>query len=206
MTEGRRELTIRPYAPGDRAECFDICVRTADAGTDARGKYSDDALMGDLFFAPYVDLDPRLAFVVHDGRRCVGYVVATENTRSFVAEYRARLLPAFASKYPRSVSPRSAEESMIDLGHDPERLLIPEVDDYPAHLHIDVLPQAQGRGYGRRLIEIVGAALADRGVQRLHLTMVAANHGARAFYDRLGFFELSRGDGLITLGVSLARR
>ena len=91
---------------------------------------------------------------------------------------------------------------MVSLGHHPERLLIPEVDVYPAHLHIDLLPEAQGSGLGRRLIETERAALAARCVPAVHLTMVDENRGARAFYDRLGFRVLSSGDGLTTLGIA----
>ena len=193
---------IRPYRPSDRADCFDICVRTADAGGDATGKYSSDALMPDLFFAPYVDLDPGLAFVVDNGVRVVGYVVATADTREFVRRYRAELLPGFAAAYPLGGPVSDDEAAMVGLGHHPEHLLIPEIDAHPAHLHIDLLPEAQGQGWGRRLIDAVRAALAARGVPAVHLTMVDANRGARAFYDRLGFRLLSAGGGVSTLGIT----
>jgi len=192
---------IRPYRDSDRAGCFEVCVKTADAGGDATGTYSSDELMPELFFAPYVDLDPSLAFVVDDGGRVVGYVVATADTRDFVRRFRAEVLPGFAAKYPLDGAADDAEAAMIGLGHHPEHLLTPEVDAYPAHLHIDLLPEAQGRGWGRRLIETERAALASRGVPGLQLTMVDDNRGARAFYDRLGFQVLSAGDGLTTLGI-----
>ena len=67
---------------------------------------------------------------------------------------------------------------------------IAELADYPAHLHIDLLPELQGLGFGRRLIDTLRAALAARGVAAVHLGMDAANTGARAFYARLGFHEL----------------
>ena len=51
--------SIRPYRPADLGAVYDICVRTADAGGDARGLYSSDRLMGDIFAAPYVTLEPE---------------------------------------------------------------------------------------------------------------------------------------------------
>lgn len=196
---------IRPYRESDRADCFDICVRTADAGGDATGKYSSDDLMPELFFAPYVDLDPGLAFVVDNGARVVGYVVATADTREYVRRYRSELLPGFAAAHPLDRPGKDVSEAaMLGLGHHPEHLLIPEVDGYPAHLHIDLLPEAQGQGWGRRLIEVERAALSARGAPAVHLTMVDANRGARAFYDRLGFRVLSTADGLTTLGILTA--
>lgn len=71
-----------------------------------------------------------------------------------------------------------------------ERMLIPELDAYPVHLHIDLLPTLQRRGLGRPLIYTLIAALRERGVRGLHLTMDPANTDARASYDRVGFVEL----------------
>ena len=82
------------------------------------------------------------------------------------------------------------EAQLIAAGADPTRMLIAEVDAYPAHLHIDLLPALQGQGFGRRLIDTLRAALAARGVPAVHLGLDPANTAARAFYDRLGFHEL----------------
>ncbi len=70
MTASGR-LSIRRYRPEDRAAVYGICVRTADAGGDARGQYASDDLMPDLFAGPYVELEPELAFVLDDGGRAV---------------------------------------------------------------------------------------------------------------------------------------
>ena len=63
------------------------------------------------------------------------------------------------------------------------------VEAYPSHLHINLLPRLQGRGFGRRLIErwlqMAGAA-GSRGV---HLGVNAANRPALGFYRALGFHE-----------------
>ncbi|HUG86762.1 MAG TPA: hypothetical protein VMM13_19490, partial [Euzebya sp.] len=63
---------IRHVQAGDLADVYDVCVRTADAGADARGVYRDDDLMPDIFAGPYVALEPELAFVLDDGSRVVG--------------------------------------------------------------------------------------------------------------------------------------
>ncbi|GAA4336049.1 hypothetical protein GCM10023086_69030 [Streptomyces venetus] len=74
--------------------------------------------------------------------------------------------------------------------HHPERMVVPELAAYPAHLHIDLLPQWQGSGHGRRLTRTFLQALQDRGVPAVHLVMATANTLAGAFYDRLGFHRL----------------
>ena len=40
----------------------------------------------------------------------------------------------------------------------------PYAEDYPAHLHIDLLPEVQGQGWGRLLIATLVDALRERGV------------------------------------------
>ena len=62
---------IRPYRESDNAAVYDVCVRTAEAGGDARGKYRSDDLMPDLFAGPYVFLEPDFAFVLDDGQLAV---------------------------------------------------------------------------------------------------------------------------------------
>jgi ribosomal protein S18 acetylase RimI-like enzyme len=183
---------IRRYRPGDRGRLYDICVRTAEAGGDARGLWATDDLMPDLFAAPYVLLAPHLAFVLEDAGQVVGYVVGTSDTRSFVAAYRARYIPLVLDRYPvPHGAPATPDEQMVALHHDPERLLLPELAGYPAHLHIDLLPSHQGRGHGRALMTTMLAALSADGAPAVHVGMVTANSGARRFYDRLGFHEIA---------------
>ncbi len=179
---------IRPYRPSDRWVIYDICVRTADAGDDARGQYSTDDLMGDLFAGPYLEIEPGLAFVADDGGRAVGYVLGTPDTAGFVKQYADRWLPYFAGRYPEPPPPpRTPEQDMIALGYHPERMILPELAAHPAHLHIDLLPGFQRRGLGRRLIDRFLAAAAQAGAPAVHLGMLRTNVRARAFYDRLGF-------------------
>lgn len=192
---GRR---IRPYRPADRADVYEICVRTAAAGGDAAGLYSSDDLMPDVWAGPYVDLEPELAFVVDTGERASGYIIGTADTRAFVERLRAEWLPYLAARYRHVDPPATAQEHVVHDGFTPERLLIPEVDEYPAHLHIDLLPELQGRGMGRALVDTMRSALSARGVPGVHLSVDPANTGARAFYDRLGFAELPSG----ALGIS----
>ena len=168
---------IRRYREADLGAVYDVCVRTADAGADARGKYRGDDLMPDLFAGPYLFLEPDFAFVLDDGRRAVGYVVGTP------------------------------DDEMIALHYRPERLLWPGLAEYPAHLHVDLLPPFQRAGHGRALMGTFYAAAARAGAAGVHVTVVAANVRAVGFYRRLGFRPLevaSPGEGgVVYLGREL---
>ncbi|GAA4261826.1 GNAT family N-acetyltransferase [Dactylosporangium darangshiense] len=197
---------IRSYRSADRDAVHDICIRTADAGQDASGSYADPDVLPDIFAHPYTHLEPDLAFVVDDGGAAVGYVLGTTDTAGFVKRFRDEWLPLVAGRYPAPAGePGTPDEVMAHLLHWPERMVVPELAGYPAHLHIDLLPAHQRAGHGRALIDAFVAALRERGVPGVHLGMVTTNTPARAFYDRLGFHVLEVPDpGPLTyLGLKL---
>jgi len=176
---------VRGYRPSDLDAVYDICVRTADGGSGAVGVYSSDRLIGDIFAAPYVTHEPQHAHVLDDGQgHAVGYILGTADTAEFVRWYRREWLPA--TPYP----PSARDEDMLALHQRPERMLVPELAAYPAHLHIDLLPDWQGKGWGRELMAAFLAGLTEAGVRAVHLGVLSANVSARAFYDRVGFHEI----------------
>ncbi|GHS89166.1 hypothetical protein AGMMS50218_14780 [Actinomycetota bacterium] len=89
--------------------------------------------------------------------------------------------------------------------HHPEEIAPADVlAQYPAHLHIDLLPRAQGGGLGRRLITALADALRERGVPGVHLGVEARNTGARAFYARIGFTVAHQDEGGALLVLPLS--
>jgi ribosomal protein S18 acetylase RimI-like enzyme len=198
--------TIRRYEDRDHDAVYDICVRTADAGGDARGKYRSDDLMPDLFAGPYVFLEPRSAFVLDDGGRAVGYVIGTPDTAAFARAYRERWIPRLADRYPVPPDPPvTPDDEMLALHYYPERLLWPGLPQYPAHLHIDLLPDFQGKGHGRALMDTFCTAMTDAGPVGVHVSVVRENIRAFGFYDRLGFTRLEVDDpgAVVYLGRAL---
>lgn len=182
---------IRPYRPADRDALYAICIRTGDAGRDATALYRDPRILPDIFTGPYLHLEPELAFVLADTEdRPTGYIVGSADTPRFVAAYRRDWLPRVAGRYSRpgahgGGAGRDAER--IHELHHPEWMLRDDLTGYPAHLHIALAPQAQGNGAGRALMDTYLKALRAAGVPRVHLSMSAANTGAR-----LGFHQIAR--------------
>jgi ribosomal protein S18 acetylase RimI-like enzyme len=183
---------IRRYRPADRAVVAEICVRTGRAGEDASDVYPDPELLASVYALPYVEREPQFAFVLDDGGTAVGYVLGTADTPAFVTWFRKEWLPPLVSRYPLPREPQTtAVDWMVGVLHRPERMLVAEVADYPAHLHINLLPGYQGAGYGRALMTEFLRALGAEGVPRVHLSMDRGNTRARPFYDRLGFHEIA---------------
>ncbi|MFE5672268.1 GNAT family N-acetyltransferase [Agromyces sp. NPDC056523] len=191
-----RAPVIRPYRAADHDALARICLLTAAGGGDATGVYGDDTLMPEVYALPYVEYAPDLAFVVDDGGVVGGYVLGVADTADFIDWYAREWAPGFRRRHPMPAPPTThrpayTEAELIADGGDPERMRIAELDAYPAHLHIDLLSRYHGQGLGRRLIDRLRDALAQRGVPAVHLGLDPANTGARAFYERLGFHELA---------------
>jgi RimJ/RimL family protein N-acetyltransferase len=196
---------IRAYSEDDRPAIYDISVRTAESGGDARGLYFTDDLMPDLFAGPYLHLEPGLAFVVEDRGEVVGYVLGTADTPRFVSAYREVWIPRLASIYPVPPHPPvTRDDEALALHHNPERMLLPELAAYPSHLHINLLPSHQGLGCGRELIAAFVDAVSALGVPAIHITPLTTNVRAIAVYLRLGFHRIAVPDpGPTTyLGIS----
>ena len=167
---------------------YEICLRTADAGADASHLFLDGRLVGDVFAAPYAVHDRGLCWVVEaDDGRTVGYLVATDDTDGFERWFRDVWWPSRAGEHPLPEPDERYRDARVigyasGRGSEQERWAA----RYPAHLHIDLLPETQGQGLGRRLMQTLFDELRRRGVAGAHLGMNPQNAGAGAFYERLG--------------------
>lgn len=138
----------RAYHPDGRAALADICVRTADNGCDSRHLYPDPELMPSIFAAPYVYLEPDLAFVIDDGTgRAVGHIVGDrrhgalrDGVPQAVAAPRSGPIPGTGrpAAHPQRGNDRPSAR--------PGAVIVPELAAHPAHLHIDLLPAWQRKG------------------------------------------------------------
>ncbi len=186
---------------------YEICRLTGDAGADATGQYEDPDLLGVVYAGPYLALEPDLAFVGVDDAGVAGYVLGAADTAAFEAACEQRWWPELRARYPEPPrsGPRTRDEELHQWIHHPPSTPAAVRDAYPAHLHIDLHPRAQGRGLGRRLMDVLLDALRDRGASGVHLGVDAANHRAIGFYTHLGFTEIGP-DSDDSDGILFARR
>jgi ribosomal protein S18 acetylase RimI-like enzyme len=180
---------------------MDVCLRTGDAGRDATDHFVDGDLVGTIWCMPYLVLEPELASVVVVGDEPPrGYVLGALDTAAFDAAAAEGYWPAVRERYPLDAYDAATMDGLlVHLIHDRsagdhrEELMA----RYPSHLHVDLLPDVQGQGWGRRLIDRLVAQLAERGSTGVHLGVNPANTGAIEFYRRLGFDEWpGPGDGI----------
>ncbi len=196
-------FTIRPAHLSDLGALYRVCLLTGDSGSDASRLYSDGELLGHYYVAPYVVLEPDLCFTLtRDGVPC-GYMLGARDSTAFSARCERDWFPVLRARYPL---PPAADTSLdagmiraIHHGYSPH----PDTAAYPAHLHIDLLPLAQGQGQGRKLIETFLDRLRELSVPAVHLGVGARNARAIAFYERLGFQRIQTYPGWIAYGMRL---
>ncbi|MEM7139868.1 MAG: GNAT family N-acetyltransferase [Actinomycetota bacterium] len=193
MTDPSEPL-IRPFEPADTDACYEICLRTADNGGDASHLHTDPRIVGDVWVAPYLVRHPECAFVIEDGEGVGGYIVGAPDTDDYDRWVDDTWFPPLRERYPVGSFPAgSADEGCVALIHTPPQMPADTVAAYPAHLHIDMLPRLQGRGFGRRLMNELFAACRAAGSPAIHLGCSPENTNAIAFYRRLGFEDLMGG-------------
>ncbi|MBB5019651.1 ribosomal protein S18 acetylase RimI-like enzyme [Chitinivorax tropicus] len=194
---------IRPYQAADLTTLYRICLLTGDQGLDASAQYSDPQLIGHVYAGPYAVLEPDSCYVLTQDGQVVGYVIGAPDSARFHARCEESWFPSLRRRYPMPAEQdRSAEAQMIRAlhrGHPP----LPDTAGYPAHVHIDLLPEAQGLGWGRRLMQTLLDDFTRRSVPGVHLGVSAGNQRGLAFYRQTGWRRLSLQDWGEVLGQRL---
>lgn len=195
---------IRAYRETDLRQLYEICVRTGASGQDAYDTVQDKLLYGSVFAAQYGLFEPEHAFVIDDGYGlAIGYVLGCLDTPTFEERLEADYWPALQARYPSPEDHEGIDKMLVTMIHNPSRMHHKIVGDYPSHLHIDLLPAAQGGGNGRRMMQTCMDALRKDGSRGLHLGVSAQNERALGFYAHLGFDELYVNPFVHVLGIRL---
>ena len=197
-------FAIRPYQAKDLRALYEVCLKTGDSGQDATALYRDPDLLGHVYAGPYGVLAPETCFVVADEHDAAcGYILGTAETESFANRCEREWFPALRARYPiPTADDQSPDARMIRAIHRGLET-VNEFPDYPAHLHIDLVPIAQGQGWGRKLMTTLVTRLRELNAPGVHLGVGARNTNAIAFYERMGFHRLATYEWGIVYGMTL---
>ena len=207
MSASPTPATIRLARPGDQRGAYHVCLATGDGGNDGTAIYAEDPdALGRLFVGPYLAYEPGLSLVLEDRDGICGYALAAADSRSFYDRYDREWRRDLCARFPDPVGDPSTwtrVQEVYSWYHHPDYFCPEPYEAYPSHLHIDLLPRAQGRGHGRRLMETLMAHLRDQGSPGVHLGLWSRNTRAHAFYQHLGFTELARVGESVYMGRRL---
>lgn len=199
---------IRPGNPQDQAAAYYVCLKTGNFGADGEPFYRDDPnALGRIFVGPYLDYETELSLILEDEQGVCGYAFGAFDSKAFYARYDSQWRPALCCQFPMPQGdPSTWNRSQLvhSWYHQPSYFCPEPYEDYPSHMHIDLLERARGVGNGKRMMEMVMAKLAALGSPGAHLGLSVLNDGAFTFYTKLGFHELVRtgtgNDGVIYMG------
>jgi ribosomal protein S18 acetylase RimI-like enzyme len=208
---GAERIRIRPARAGDEPGAYHVCLKTGDHGADGEPFYQEDPdALGRIYVGPYLAFAPDLALVLEDDQGLCGYALGALDSRTFYARYEAEWRPDLCRRFPAPAGDPTGwtrVQQAHQAYHHPDYFCPEPYEAYPSHLHIDLLLRAQGRGFGRRMLDGVMNTLARRGSPGVHLGVSTRNRRAIGFYERLGFRALiqvgSESDGCIYMGLTL---
>ena len=149
MADKSNPPRLRPFGPADTDACYEICLRTAHNGSDATHLHADPRIVGAVWVGPYLVRHPECAVVLEDDENVGGYIVGAPDTADYDHWADTEWFPPLRERYPVGCFPiGTADADCVNLIHAPPQMPPDVIAAYPAHLHIDLLPRLQGRGFG----------------------------------------------------------
>ncbi|GJJ06205.1 hypothetical protein Clacol_000394 [Clathrus columnatus] len=207
---------IRPVKASDDPALSRICLLTGAAGKSAEFAHSLSELYGLIFALPYNKKfdDITFGFVLVDSPdesesssdstegEVVGYILGTTDSVALREIEAKEWWPSLREKYPlATVTPGSyperteADNRLIEVIHSPYIDPLEIIEPYPAHIHIDILPSHQRKGYGHKLMASAVDYLRSKGHTGLFVGLDPRNDEAKKFYARIGFQRINREGG-----------
>ena len=191
------DVLIRPYLPDDRARVRHICFVTGYIGEPVEWQWRDAESFANIFSGYYTDAEPESALVAEIDGEVRGYLLGcfdssrVWNPGAVVGRQITHRGIAFRPGTAGFVW-RSVGDVIVDAAH--QRLPPASFSDprWPAHLHIDLLRDARGRGVGAALVRRWLDRLREAGVAGCYLETIAENTGAVAFFEAMGFEKRRR--------------
>jgi ribosomal protein S18 acetylase RimI-like enzyme len=181
---------LRQATAADHGALLSICLKTGDAGKDATAREDDPDMLGLVYAVPYQVFEPDLAFIVEGPNGPAGYVLGVRDTAAFNKHLEAEWYPTLRESRTDPGPDKSAWHGS-DWGrwlvHHPNFAVPAALAPYPSHGHIDLLPEAQGRGFGRHAMEHFQNRLKTLGSPGMYLGLDPKNRNALRFYEHLGF-------------------
>lgn len=180
---------IRSYTPADRPAVRRIYGDDEFARPRLLQKYPRFAeyLADEMSYYP--DYEPESLFVAEVDGQVVGALQGAVDTYRFEQVYRQRIRPLLARRFLRGAYGWPGWlPAVLRTEWAGRQVKAPKVDrsQYPAHLHIGLLPEWRRQGLGTQLVRAFAAYLRQRGISGYHLYASSFHTLGVAFYEKLG--------------------
>lgn len=179
--------SFRPALPSDEERLGEIAYQTGFFGDSAARYFPDPHLFADLWVRPYLRGGGGASFVLEVNGRVEGYILGAVDqgryTRALLKVLLCRVLPKLLGgdyKQPWRTLPYFTRAALFAGPHADWQL-------FPAHLHLNLLPDVRGQGYSRPLLELHLERLQELGVRGVQLSTTLENVAALHVYRKYGF-------------------
>lgn len=179
---------VRPYRDSDAQALRELFARAGE-GAPSGELWRHPASERAVYLDPYIEHCPQTLFVAETDGALVGYLTGCPPGASLPSE-DDRLVAALRSPAVllRPATARFLGRAALDLAtvcrREPSDSGELKDERWPAHLHIDVAPEARGTGAAQGLMDAWLTALDGAGC---HLQTLVENVRAVRFFERYGF-------------------
>jgi len=198
------DFSIRSYKSADTSAVYEICLKTGNSGQDATHLFSDPLVLGHIYVGPYMEFEPQSVFILEDDQGPCGYIMGVLDSQTYYQWMHSEWLPKIRVDYKKPTGDPDTwneTEKITNLLFQPEsQRLFP---GFPAHLHIDLLSRAQGKGQGKLMMDRFIDYLRYNKISGVHLELSSKNDRAFNFYRKYGMQELDRNNESIFMGFYL---
>ncbi len=169
-------MFVRKYSLEDKKDVQFVCLNSE--GNEVTGNLGEFVLH--TFCDYYLEHEPYNCFVLDDNGKAVGYIICTEDYDNYKKIFDSEYMPLN----------EPLGDDLYKWGTESTVLQNKYKADYPAHLHIDILPEYHRQGWGGKLLSALFEHLRSKGVKGVMLTAGAGNVNAGNFYKKYGFETL----------------
>lgn len=197
------EIEIRPATLDDLTDLYFVALKTGNSGSDATSQFRNDQMLGEVFVGPYVTHASETSNLLSESGKTVGYGLCVLDTEHFQNLSKKYWWPQLQIKY-AELKQFSEDEWLVREIFFPTPSPSEVLKDFPSHGHIDLLPQVQGKGWGRKMMVQMENQLKNLGSPGFHLRVSAYNERGLKFYAALGYTELLRRGDEVVVGKRLS--
>ncbi len=181
---------VRRFEERDRETIRKIC---SDAALEKPNtQFHEDRELAPLYFTDYyLNYEPESCVVGEVEGQVIGYLVGCKDTKSFNRVFRRRFLPRIVARigwqlltlqYRKKETYQMLWWTLTERFRQGKKLAIP-LDEYPAHSHMNIVPEYRGCGLSNQLSRAFRQHMKELGVTGLH-AIIIEKAGDNSLFNR----------------------
>lgn len=203
-------ILIRECRRTDAKDILNICYKTGYMGEELTDKniFNDTKLFGYLFCSYYYMYERENCFVAVniEENKVVGYIIGTLDSKKQEKQFVIKMIPKiFARLMSYTIWKHTESYSIVKFfikninSYNMSKILYKK---YPAHFHINILPEYQKSGMGSKLLNTFENHAKEKGMKGIHLRTSNKNIKAIPFYMKNRYHIIYESEGEIWPGIA----